>query len=358
MIFLILFSLYFIFSTIVFFRTFKKDGSSILEEFPFVSVIIAVRNEEKNVRDCLTSLKNQIFPENNFEVIVVDDHSTDKTQQIINDEIKSLKHFYYTNLPDNVFRKRNALIHGIKMAKGEFIFQLDGDCVANKHWLAELCSHLENDYAIVGGNTLIHFKRKLWDKLQALEYLYLHSICKTLSSRTKAFSLFGNNTAFKKEAYYRTEGYEGIHNEILEDYQLVRIIQKEDANKGQLICNKNSLVHTKPMNGYKDYFRQRRLWASGILEVKIARKIIFFVSLIIYTILTIYPFFSKYYYVFFLLRLVADFLIVSNLIRIFRLFNLIPFFVFFHINSILTTIMAGISLALYPKTKWKGRTVE
>jgi len=217
---------------------------------------------------------------------------------------------------------------------------------------------MEEGKAIVGGHTLIHYKKKFFEKLQALEYLYLHSICKTLSSRTKACSLFGNNMAFKKEAYDKTGGYESIQNEILEDYQLVRIIQKEEANKGRLICNKNSLVRTKPMNGYKDYFYQRRLWVSGILEVKIVGKAIFFVSVIIYTILTIYPFFSKYYYVLIPMRLAADFLIVSNLIRIFRLFNLIPFFVFFHVNSILTTIMTGLSLALYPKTKWKGRTVQ
>lgn len=352
-----LFLIYLVFSIIVFFATLKEDGSSVPGEFPFVSVIIAVRNEEENIQACLESLKNQLFPEDKFEVIVVDDHSTDRTPFIMKNEIKSLPHFQLTRLPADVFRKRNALIHGIRMAKGEYIFQIDGDCVANRYWLAELCSYLVRDYAIVGGYTLIHFKRKLLEKLQAIEYLYLLSICKTLSSRVRTFSLFGNNTAFKMEAYRKTKGYEGIDNEILEDYQLVRIIQKDDTNKGLLIFNKNSLVRTEPMDGYKDYFQQRRLWAAGILKVKIVGKIIFFISLFMYTILTIYPFFSNYFYVFFLLRLVADFLIVFNSIRIFRQHKLFPYFVFFHIHSILTTITAGMSLVFFPKTKWKGRTV-
>ena len=356
-IFLILFSLHFVFSIIVFFTTLKEDGFSPPAEFPFVSVIIAARNEEKHIRACLISLKNQVFPKDKFEVIVVDDHSTDNTPQIIKGEISSQENFYYTSLSNHAFRKRNALIHGIKISKGEYIFQLDGDCVANKFWLSELCSHLENDYAIVGGYTLIRFKKKLLEKFQALEYLYLLSICKTLSSRTKVFSLFGNNTAFKKDNYLRTEGYKGIHNEILEDYQLVRIFQKDRTNKGLLIYNKNSWVHTEPTDGYKNYFQQRRRWGSGILEVKIVGKFIFFGFLILYTILAVYPFFSKIFYIFFLMRLVADFLIVFNSIRIFRQNRLILYFIFFHIHSILTTILAGMSLILSPTTKWKGRTV-
>jgi glycosyltransferase involved in cell wall biosynthesis len=52
-------------------------------ESPFISIIIAARNEEKNIGSCIQSIINQTYPANKFEIIITDDHSSDKTVSIV-----------------------------------------------------------------------------------------------------------------------------------------------------------------------------------------------------------------------------------------------------------------------------------
>src|ERR1035437_4165470 len=59
------------------------------ENATFISVIIAARNEEKNIRNCIESIFKQSYPANLFEVIVVDENSTDSTADIVNSFMQS-----------------------------------------------------------------------------------------------------------------------------------------------------------------------------------------------------------------------------------------------------------------------------
>ncbi len=99
---------------------------------PEVSVLVCVRNMEIYIHDCITSLLNQSFTD--FEIIIVDDLSTDNTQRIIEDfKDKRIRYYRNTELL-GLSRSRNQ---SIKYAKSRYVFFTDADCQVSKNWIKE-----------------------------------------------------------------------------------------------------------------------------------------------------------------------------------------------------------------------------
>ncbi len=120
-------------------------------EYPFVSVVVGIRNEEKYIVECIESLLSQEYPKELYEIIIVDGMSTDNTQSIV----KKYPVKLILNERKNVAAARNL---GVKAAKGDFVSFTDGDCKADKLWLKTLIKEITKapeDVACVGGPNLI-----------------------------------------------------------------------------------------------------------------------------------------------------------------------------------------------------------
>jgi len=120
-------------------------------KYPFVSIIVGIRNEERYIVECIESLLVQDYPKDLYEIIIVDGMSTDDTQKIV----KKYPVKLILNEKKNVAAARNL---GVKDAKGDFVAFTDGDCKADKHWLSTLVSEMlvaPANVACVGGPNLI-----------------------------------------------------------------------------------------------------------------------------------------------------------------------------------------------------------
>jgi cellulose synthase/poly-beta-1,6-N-acetylglucosamine synthase-like glycosyltransferase len=120
-------------------------------EYPFVSIVVGVFNEEKYMGECIESLLNIDYPKDDYEIIIVDGMSNDSTQSII----KRYPVKLILNQKKTVAAARNL---GIKHAKGNLIAFTDGDCKVDKSWLKTLVKESLNapdDVACVGGPNLI-----------------------------------------------------------------------------------------------------------------------------------------------------------------------------------------------------------
>jgi GT2 family glycosyltransferase len=120
----------------------------------FISIIVAVKNEEKYVRKCVDSLLNQSYPADKYEIIVVDGFSADGTWEILqelkkrNPELRIFK-----NLKENAAAGRNI---GVRNAKGEYVAFIDGDAVADTNWLENISKTFGEVGAVgVGGPDLL-----------------------------------------------------------------------------------------------------------------------------------------------------------------------------------------------------------
>ncbi|MDR2052362.1 MAG: glycosyltransferase family 2 protein, partial [Treponema sp.] len=99
---------------------------------PLVSVLIPARNEEKNIERCLDSLRNQLYK--NYEILVINDNSTDDTPNILNRiaaEDKRVHVFNGDPLPDDWFGKPFALHQVSQHAKGDILLFTDADTIHN-----------------------------------------------------------------------------------------------------------------------------------------------------------------------------------------------------------------------------------
>ena len=110
-----------------------------------VSIIIPTKNNGDILEKCLSSIKNQDYPKDKYEVIIIDGHSTDDTVEIA-------KKYRCKIAYEDVGTRGGACNIGIKNAKGEFIAFTDGDCVVPKDWLRNLIKHFnDKNIASVGG---------------------------------------------------------------------------------------------------------------------------------------------------------------------------------------------------------------
>ncbi len=228
------------------------------------SVIVCARNAEKTLKECVDSVLVQEFKD--FELIVVDDCSTDSTPQIM-EKFSSNPKMKYIRLKEcvSIGKARNT---GIKNAKGEFVVFIDSDCVAEKNCLSELLKGFgEEKIAGVGGVNLTPKKQnengkiagKVLESLSGAGSLYI----KKPSSPEFVSHIASCNSAYRKTALESAGGFnEGIaSNEDPElDYRLTR--------KGLLLrFNPKAVVWHYRRDTVKGFFRQAYWFGKGRAQI-------------------------------------------------------------------------------------------
>ena len=125
------------------------------EEQPFVSVIVPVYNDPNGIRECLKALGSQTYPKDLFEVLVVDNGSTDHTRDII-------KQFDVELLVEDEIQGSYAARNlGIESAKGEVLAFTDADCIPDPEWVANgIRTLMEQSADLVGGRVVFEFSNE------------------------------------------------------------------------------------------------------------------------------------------------------------------------------------------------------
>ena len=107
-----------------------------MKTFPFCSIIVLNYQGEELIESCLNALRGLNYPHNRYEIIVVDNHSKDKSTEILTRMKAEGKEIKLIFLDKNFgFSKGNNV--GIKQAKGEFVALINNDCIVNRDWLRE-----------------------------------------------------------------------------------------------------------------------------------------------------------------------------------------------------------------------------
>ena len=133
-----------------------------------VSIIVAVHNEERFIGRCLRSLIRQDFDKNKYEIIVVNDGSTDKTSyalDLFQGDIKLVNHAINKGLP-------SAVNTGIKASLGEYVVRVDSDDYVNEHFVTILSTYLDFNFsssAVCCDYFLVDEAEKIISRKSALE---------------------------------------------------------------------------------------------------------------------------------------------------------------------------------------------
>ncbi|MDP8228816.1 MAG: glycosyltransferase [Candidatus Electryoneaceae bacterium] len=139
-------------------RTSDRSGSSKGKDVPTVTVLIAARNEEGMIERCLKSLAGQDYPSEQVEIVVINDHSTDRTADIARGFIGKMPNLRVIDAddpPDGWAPKKNALLNGIRATSGDIILTTDADCIPPTGWISGIVGYFESEVdAVVGWSPL------------------------------------------------------------------------------------------------------------------------------------------------------------------------------------------------------------
>lgn len=344
-----------------------------------ITVIIPARNEGQNITACLNSVCNQTYPPELFEVLVVDDHSTDNTALLVdlheskNVKLISLKDFIGEGF--NSYKKK-AIEVAIAKSTGELIFTTDADCIVPEKWLQTIAAFYE-EYKpqFIAAPVFINYRNKFIEFFQSLDFMTLQGITGASVYRNFHSMCNGANLAYTKKAFKEVGGFTGIDNIASgDDMLLMHKIYKQWPDKVMFLKSKEAIVQTAPVHTLKEFFNQRIRWASK--ADKYDDKRIFVVLLLVYLVnllLLAYPLFILYYVAFgpynMSYAVLAEWLTLLSLKTIVELIFLYPVAAFFGKRKMLWlfplmqpfhivyTVIAG-WLGKFGSYKWKGRIVK
>ena len=345
----------------------KDDRIKIPDEF--ISVIIPFRNESDNILISLNSLACQNYPQEKFEVIYVNDSSTDDSYEKILNAVKpnNIKVISLPNISIDKAFKKKAISFGIENANGEIIVTTDADCTHNKNWLAQLLSGFDNKTGFVSGPVSFIERPGLFSKIQSLEFAGLVLSGAGLIGAGKPTICNGANLAFRKSVYSELHGYhDQMHLSSGEDELLMQKIAAETDYSVKFCWNREAVVLTHSNSNTHDFFQQRKRWASKglfyknkFLIVRLVLIYLFYLSIIGQIFLTI--FLSKLFFFSLLLSLISKFFmeykIVSKGIDLLFKRDLMKYFLLSEIFQIIYLTIAGIS-GLFGNLKWKERKLD
>jgi cellulose synthase/poly-beta-1,6-N-acetylglucosamine synthase-like glycosyltransferase len=256
-----LFAVYFGFLGIIFIgwrRSLSGSVNTVLHQ-PFVSIIIAARNEGNNISALLTDIQNQSYV--NFEVIVVNDHSTDNTHAVT--VSFSTENPRFSIIQSSGEGKKQALTQGIQSAAGEIIVTTDADCRIQQQWLAAIVNAFQQKDTIMAIGAVRIAHRDFFGSLQAHEFLSLTATAAATSAWGMPAMCNGANLAFRKSAFEAVEGYNGsFHVASGDDQFLLHKIHRKYGDAIKFIADQNAVVQTKSCSTTKEFIHQRIRWAG------------------------------------------------------------------------------------------------
>lgn len=349
---------------LTFYKCVKSDKST------KVSVLIAARNEEWHIGKTIEDLLKQNYDSDLFEIIVINDHSTDETANIVKfyagDGIKLIN--LYEEKPLNSYKKK-AIQTAIAQASGDLIITTDADCRMGENWLKTIVNfYEENGYKMISSPVAYFDERNLFEKCQTLEFSYLIGLGASTIGNNMPSTCNGANLAYERKAFDEVGGFKGIDNLASGDDEL--LLHKMVAKYGHKIGflkNSDAIVYTRAKSSLKDFIQQRKRWASKSTSYKNKRIVLlglvmwlFNLSIIVNAILSaIFP--NSLFFQLFAVQLAAKILVeaifligVTGFFKRKQLLVLLPLTSILHIIYIVYIGIAGNS----GKYNWKGRMVK
>lgn len=176
------------------------------------SIVVAFRNEEDNLPILLQSLLSMDYPSDRFEVVFIDDDSTDNSRQVIEQLLQKEDINWQIISPERISNspKKDAVTSGVKRAKFDWIVTTDADCTVPVSWLVGF-NHIicELQPKMVCGQVFVEESKDFFSEYQKFEMLALQGITKGSFGWNRPMLCNGANFAYSRDAFGEVNGFEG-----------------------------------------------------------------------------------------------------------------------------------------------------
>jgi cellulose synthase/poly-beta-1,6-N-acetylglucosamine synthase-like glycosyltransferase len=342
---------------------------------PTVTVLVAARNEERNLPGLLDALLLQEWPVDRLQIVVVDDRSEDGTAGVLKDfaarRPERIKAVSVTALPPGVGPKKHALLRGLEHATGEWIVVTDADCTMDPGWLRALARHFGPDTGMVVGPSVFVEPPDGFGISQgaaALEFAS-YSVCSAafIAARFPVIAS-ANNLAYRRSAFDRVGGF-ARHAAVVNGDDDLLLQDLHHAGNVTVACatNADSVVRTLPPAGSRGFWEQRKRWAGTCLHYRFAPKAFLVALFAFYTAIAALLLAGAFQaatgdarllgfgLAIFAIKTAADFVLLREGLRQYRLSALLRFFplaAILHIPLVLAAVVAG---SAGRRFVWKGQ---
>lgn len=230
----------------------------VMEDQPPISVIICAKNESENLANFLPLVLEQDYP--NYEVIVVNDGSTDESDLVLKNLKERYSHLYYTYVPEQtqiISRKKLALTIGIKAAKNEILLFTDADCrPQSTQWISAVAAQFTPTTDFVLGYGAYLPNKGFLSRMISYDTLFIAMQYLGFAFRDKPYMGVGRNLAYRKQVFFAHNGFAGtLHVASGDDDLFVNMA----ANKynTRIIASANSCTCSIPKTSFADWYHQK-----------------------------------------------------------------------------------------------------
>mgnify|MGYP001791930877 CR=1 FL=1 len=340
-----------------------------------ITVIVPARNEAANIEACLHSILNQAYPTSHYEILVVDDHSTDATPQLVAQLARLHPHLRLLHLRDAPLAenegayKKKAIEWAIQHSRGELLVTTDADCRVPPRWLPLLASYYEREDAVfIAAPVNFDRERTAFERFQSLDFVGMMGI--TGAGIYGAFQHMcnGANLAYRKPAFYAVGGFSGIDQRASgDDMLLLQKMARRFPGRIGFVKNPAATVRTTAMPTIRSFVQQRLRWASKSRDypewrVTLRLALVFFYCWSILLAALLLPFFGGPGVLLFLLllgtKMVVDYAFLRTMSRYFGRLDLLRSFVVSAWYHLWYIAVVGLLANVVQRYEWKGRVVR
>lgn len=267
------------------FKTYRNPPAPL----PAISVLLPCRNEAKILPACLRSLEQLRYPDHKIRFLLADDHSEDKTGEILAAwaSLKNNRQLIPLDKRPGEGENGKALAlaaMATQVQEGELMLFTDADCEVPAAWAENMAKAYRDTYGAVTGITTISGKG-IFARMQALDWWLTLGKVKVVSDFGFTLTAMGNNMCVGKKPYEEVGGFYKIKEEVTEDLAMARALFRAGWRPVHLV-DKEVLVKTLPEPSFSRLMNQRKRWMRGAFllpwywQLLLGLQVVFYLALV------------------------------------------------------------------------------
>jgi len=240
------------------------------EAQPWVTVLVAARNETQRMSPLLQALMEQ-QTDFAWELLWVDDQSTDGSAEQTRIFLEQFSKAPFRVLERNGSdgfppHKKGAIAFGVQQAKGRWVLVTDADCVPGPQWIRTMIAKAKSQDGLVfvAGPVRLSPANTLWERSQALEFMSLNAIAASTLAQGRPVISNGGNMAFDRRAFLETAPYDSNwkHPGGDDDLLMHQFSRLKGPSALTFCLDRQAMVDTPPLGSFRDFLAQRIRWIS------------------------------------------------------------------------------------------------
>lgn len=236
----------------------KKDKVPFTQERPPVSIIIAAKNEEENIKEYLPVVLEQNYPK--YEVIVINDASDDDTGIVLEELKEKYPHLRTSFVPEgtrNISSKKLAITLGVKAAQYDVLLFTDADCVPQSaDWISLMMRNFTQGTEFVLGYGAYLKEKSFLNRMITFDTLFIASQYLGMARSGKPYMGVGRNMAYKKEVFFRLKGFSSNLDILSGDDDLI-VNKAANRNNTRIESCLESITWSKPKKTFRVWYYQK-----------------------------------------------------------------------------------------------------